>query len=254
MRSEQREATLVALGLVIVISIVVVYLLNEERRRETAAERHHIESVDRGAHLYVDFCVSCHGPEGLAGEGRQGVPLNIPANSSDDPAVGPERERIIREVIERGRGPIMPPWALSEGGPLNIQQVDDLVNMIRAGAWDLALKYDLEHSGGLPSTPPPSPTPAPDVPPGQALFATACVACHVSNDFPQGGLAGPDLTGLGSMDQTPVVGVPINAEALSEWLHDPQSVKPGTAMPAAPMLGLNDDQIEDVVEYLLGLD
>ena len=87
------------MGLVIITSIVVIYLLNEPGRRDVAAERQHEESVDRGAHTYVEFCLSCHGPEGNAGEGRQGVPLNTPDNQSDDPALGPEREEIIRTVI-----------------------------------------------------------------------------------------------------------------------------------------------------------
>lgn len=254
MRSAQREATIVAMGLVIVISIVVVYLLNEESRRETAAERHFDTSVHRGAELYVDFCLSCHGGEGAAGEGRQGVPLNTAQNTSDDPVIGPEREGIIREAIERGRGAIMPAWSVNHGGPLNTQQVDDLINLIRSGAWDLTHELDLELHGGVPATPPPTPTPDPDFDPGQALFSANCTSCHMSNDFPNGGMVGPDLTGLGSMEETSVVGVPVNAEALSEWLHDPQSVKPGTIMPALPSLGMSDDEIDTMVEYLLGLE
>src|SRR5690606_25138604 len=122
------------MGLVIVASIVVVYLLNEENRRDTAAERQLDTSIHRGADTYVQFCLECHGPEGNAGEGRLGVPLNTPQNVSDDPVVGPEREGIIRETIERGRGEIMPAWAIDQGGPLNEEQVNDLVIMIREGA------------------------------------------------------------------------------------------------------------------------
>lgn len=254
MRAAQREATIVAMGLVIVASIVVIYLLNEPSRREAAADRHFVESVDRGAHTYVEFCLSCHGPEGNAGEGRLGVPLNTPQNMSDDPAVGPEREQIIRTVIERGRGEIMPAWAISEGGPFNQQQIDDLVNMIRDGAWDLTAELDREAHGGAFSTPPPPPTPDPDSDPGEALFGTYCATCHVSNDYPQGGVVGPDLTGLGSMDETEVVGIPVEAQALSDWLHDPQSIKPGTIMPSAESLGLSDEQIDQLVEYLLNLE
>ncbi|CAN5661523.1 hypothetical protein BH24CHL1_BH24CHL1_13910 [soil metagenome] len=254
MRSAQREATIVAMGLVIVASIVVVYLLNEPNRRETAAERQHETSVERGAESYVQFCVACHGPEGLAGEGRLGVPLNLPQNQSDDPVVGAEREEVIRLAIERGRGEIMPAWAISEGGPLNEEQVKDLVNLVREGAWDLTAELDIEASGGAPSTPLPAPTLDPDSDPGEALFGQNCVTCHVSNDYPNGGAVGPDLTGLAAMDETAQVGVEVNAEALSAWLHDPQAIKPGTAMPSAPSLGLDDEQIDQLVEYLLGLE
>lgn len=254
MRSAQREATIVAMGLVIVASIVVVYLLNEPNRRETAAERQHETSVERGAETYVQFCVVCHGPEGAAGEGRQGIPLNIPANESDDPVLGAEREEVIRETIERGRGAIMPAWAISEGGPLNEEQVSDLVALIREGNWELVAELDREASGGARSTPPPAPTPDPAVPPGQALFQANCTSCHQTDDFPDGGVVGPSLAGLGTLEQTQVVGVEVNPEALSAWLHDPQAIKPDTIMPSAPSLGLNDEQIGQVVEYLLGLD
>jgi mono/diheme cytochrome c family protein len=250
-RSAQREATIVAMGLVIIISIVVVYLLNEENRRDTAAERHFDTSIHRGAELYVDFCLSCHGGEGLAGEGRLGVPLNTSQNQTDDPALGPQREEIIRDTIERGRGQVMPAWSNEHGGPLNHQQVEDLVNLIRAGAWDLTHELDLELHGGVPATPPPAPTPDPDADPGMALFEANCTSCHISNDFPNGGMVGPDLTGLGQKDQTDVVGIEVNAEALSEWIKDPKAIKPDTIMPAVP---LSDEERELVVEYLLGLE
>lgn len=254
MRSAQREATIVAMGLVIVASIVVVYLLNEPNRRDTAAERQRETSVERGADTYVQFCVACHGPEGLAGEGRLGVPLNTPPNQSDDPVTGAEREEIIRDTIERGRGEIMPAWAIEEGGPLNEEQVSDLVIMIREGAWDQTAELDRENNAGELSTPPPAPTLDPDEDPGEALFGQNCVACHVSNDFPDGGAVGPDLTGLGAMEQTAQVGLDVDAESLSAWLNDPQSIRPGTIMPSAPSLGLDDEQIDQIVEYLLGLE
>lgn len=241
------------MGLVIVASIVVVYLLNEPNRRETAAERQHETSVERGADTYVQFCVECHGPAGMAGEGRLGVPLDTPANQSDDPVLGEEREEVIRRTIERGRGEIMPAWAISEGGPLNQEQVNDLVTLIREGAWDLTAALDIEASGGAPSTPPPAPTLDPDADPGEALFGQNCVTCHMSNDYPSGGAVGPDLTDLGTFEETQQVGIETTPEALSAWLHDPQAIKPGTAMPAAPSLGLNDEQIDQLVEYLLGL-
>jgi mono/diheme cytochrome c family protein len=183
------------MGLVIVASIVVVYLLNEPNRRETAAERQHETSVERGAESYVQFCVACHGPEGMAGEGRLGVPLNTPQNQSDDVVVGAEREEVIRLAIERGRGEIMPAWAISEGGPLNEEQVSDLVTLIREGAWDLVAELDMEASGGALSTPPPAPTLDPEADPGEALFGQNCVACHQTPDFPNGGSRGACLDG-----------------------------------------------------------
>jgi cytochrome c oxidase subunit 2 len=56
------------------------------------------------------------------------------------------------------------------------------------------------------------------------------------------------------MEETEVVGIETTPEALSAWLHDPQAIKPGTIMPSAPSLGLDDEQIDQIVEYLLGLE
>lgn len=241
------------MGLVIVASIVVVYLLNEPNRRDAAAERQLETSIERGAETFVQFCLFCHGPEGMAGEGRLGVPLNTPQNQSDDVVAGAEREEIIRKTILRGRG-VMAGWAIAEGGALNDQQVQNLVDMIRHGDWDLVAELDREANGGQQSTPPPPPTPNPDVPPGQALFETNCTTCHQNDDFPNGGVIGPSLAGIDALEQTQVVGIEVSPEGLSAWLHDPQAIKPGTIMPPAPSLGLNDEQIGQIIAYLLGLE
>jgi len=255
--AERRIATVVAMGMVLISTIVLVYLFNEENRRDTEANAQVETSLHRAAETYASNCVACHGPEGLAGEGRQGIPLNTPDNQTTDPVLGEQRTEIIQETIERGRGAIMPPWLDTEGGPLNQQQVNDLVLLIREGAWDQALEADIEHNIELhgvagTSTPPPVPTPADPSQLGLTVFQTNCIACHKSNDFPDGGAVGPDLTGLGAMETTPS-GNPVDAEYLSAWISDPQSFIPGTVMPAFGDT-LTPDQLDAVVEYLLNLE
>jgi mono/diheme cytochrome c family protein len=226
--SSQREATIVAIGLVIVATLVVVYMFNEPNRRDTAAADKRDEKVERGVETFVQYCVACHGPEGKGGEGRLGVPLNTEQNQSDDPAIGPAREKVIRDTITRGRGEIMPAWGQSEGGPLNDEHIDDLVVMIREGAWEQVHEAAREASGGADPTPPPQPTTDPNLGGaelGRQLFDQVCDTCHIANDFPNGGQVGPDLTGLGALDQTPVVGIDVNAEALTAWINDPQSTQ-----------------------------
>lgn len=253
MGSAQREATFVAIGLVIVATLVLVYMFNEPNRREVAAEEKVQESIARGTSLYIQYCVSCHGPEGLAGEGRQGVPLNTPQNQTTDPALGPEREQIIRRTIIRGRGAIMPAWGQSDGGPLNDQQVEDLVTLIRKGDWKKVHEEAVKVAGGEP-TPPPTPTLASTEDQGQALFGQVCANCHKSNDYPNGGSVGPDLTNLAANPTTPMVGIEVNAEALAAWINDPKSVKPDAIMPAkGGATSWTDTEVNLVVEYLLSL-
>lgn len=254
MGSSQREATIVAVGLVIVATLVVVYLFNEPNRRSDSAAAKQTEAIDRGVALFNQYCVPCHGPDGKA-TGRQGIPLNTAQNQSTDPAVGPDREKIIRNTITRGRGQIMPAWGNSDGGPLNSEQVDDLVALIRAGAWDKVEELALEENGGQLPTPPPLPTPAPAGPDqGKALFGQVCAACHKSNDYPNGGEVGPNLTGLGALQKTKQVGLDVNKESLTKWVNDPQSIKPGTIMPPkGGATNWTDAEVSSVVDYLLSL-
>ncbi len=71
-------------------------------------------------------------------------------------------------------------------------------------------------------------------------FAQLCTACHSVGGT--GGKVGPALDGVGSRFA--------DRAALDQWIADPQSVKPGTAMPKMP---LTDDQRAELVDWLLTL-
>ena len=68
------------------------------------------------------------------------------------------------------------------------------------------------------------------------VFNQLCVACHRLGG--QGGVVGPALDGVGAR---------LDAAYLDRWLHDPQGVKPGTAMPRLP---LSEPQIRELVAFL----
>lgn len=254
MGASQREATVVAIGLVIVATLTVVYLFNEPSRRDRAEEDKTEESATRGAALFAQYCVQCHGEDGKA-TGRIGLPLNTPQNQTDDEIAWEQREPVLRRTIERGRGQNMPAWHQSEQGPLNDEQVTDLVNLIHTGMWDEVTKLVLEQNNGQIPTPPPPPTPPPAGPEqGKQLFGQQCVTCHIANDYPEGGQAGPDLTDLGTKQQTDQVGIPVTKEDLTKWVNDPQSIKPGTIMPAkGGATNWGDTEVSSVVDYLLSL-
>jgi len=253
----QREATIVAIGLVIVATLVMIYLFNEPHRRDVAAEEKTSDSIERGAEMFVQYCVPCHGPTGQgSNEGRIGAPLNTEQNQSTDPAIGPAREKVIHDTIQRGRpNTPMPAWGQTDGGPLNEQQITDLVTLIRHGAWDRTEEIAREQSGGELPTPPPAPTPVPAGPDqGKQLFGQVCVNCHKSNDYPNGGEVGPNLTDLATHDKTPQVGVDVTKEGLTAWVTNPQSIKPGTIMPAkGGATNWGDQEVGSVVDYLLTL-
>lgn len=70
-------------------------------------------------------------------------------------------------------------------------------------------------------------------------YKTICAACHSIGGA--GGTIGPALDDVRNRK---------NPEELKAWIGDPQSVKPGTAMPQIPM---NDEELNAIVAYLSSL-
>ncbi len=68
---------------------------------------------------------------------------------------------------------------------------------------------------------------------------TTCKACHAVDG--DGGNIGPALDGVANRYEK---------DYLIKWLKDPNSVKPGTAM---PNLSLSDDQLSETIDFLLKL-
>lgn len=85
---------------------------------------------------------------------------------------------------------------------------------------------------------------------GLNIIETACASCHMVEGTSAQGTVGPALDGFANQDM--IAGVlENNEENLREWLADPPAVKPGTAMPD---LGLSEQQIDALVEYLYTLE
>ena len=85
---------------------------------------------------------------------------------------------------------------------------------------------------------------------GAAIFkASACVGCHTVRGVSEG-VIGPDLTHFGRRTTLGAGLLPNTAEHLAAWIRDPQSLKPGTKMPA---LGVTEGQARAMAAYLLSL-
>jgi len=86
---------------------------------------------------------------------------------------------------------------------------------------------------------------------GRQIFErTACINCHAISGTVANGRFGPDLTHLMSRD-TIASGAAANThENLKLWIHSPDSIKPGSLMPA---MNLNDRDLEAVTAYLESL-
>jgi cytochrome c oxidase subunit 2 len=91
----------------------------------------------------------------------------------------------------------------------------------------------------------------PAVAEGRQIFESqACISCHVVRGTDARGQFGPDLTHFGSRD-TLAAGAADNTPAnLKLWIQNPDSIKPGSLMPA---MQLGNDQIDKIVAYLISL-
>lgn len=80
---------------------------------------------NRGAILYAQNCIVCHGPNG---EGRVGAPL-----AKYWPSIRPDLR--VKETISNGvPGSPMPAWSQEKGGPLSEQDIDDIVAFVMTWA------------------------------------------------------------------------------------------------------------------------
>jgi len=77
-----------------------------------------------------------------------------------------------------------------------------------------------------------------------------CVNCHSIAGLMTKGHVAPDLTHVGSRTTLAAGTLPNTPENLAKWLENPDAVKKGVNM---PQIGLEPDQIKDLVAFLEGL-
>jgi cytochrome c oxidase subunit 2 len=83
---------------------------------------------------------------------------------------------------------------------------------------------------------------------GQTVFMqNACVNCHTIAGTVSNGRFGPDLTHLASRDTIASGPIQNTPENLKKWIDDPNSMKPGSLMPA---MHLNDHDLDVITAYL----
>jgi cytochrome c oxidase subunit 2 len=84
---------------------------------------------------------------------------------------------------------------------------------------------------------------------GAALFGSAgCAACHRVAGTPANGLAGPDLTRVGSRASLGAGILPNHRGTLIGWVGNAQAIKPGNRMPSYSMLSA--DELNALASYL----
>ena len=134
---------LAGVALTVFLAILLPFLyLREPVRQKAAAEKELTESVRLGAATYHEFCERCHGPEAEGGKVPRYVTPGVKGAKPTDVPVPNLREIHSRHpdedvatvawtAIQKGRPPTpMPTWGVRYGGPMNDQQITDLVNYL----------------------------------------------------------------------------------------------------------------------------
>ena len=96
-----------------------------------------------------------------------------------------------------------------------------------------------------------APAGPPASPEGEKLFANKpCASCHAVRGTRAAGRVAPDLTHLASRSHLAAGVLPNTRGALAAWIVDPQTVKPGSKMPAVE---ISAEEIHPLLDYLEGL-
>ena len=138
---ERYQVAGVALTVFLALLLPFLYL-REPVRQRAAAKKELTESVRLGRATFTEFCARCHGPEAEGGTVKRYVtpgvkgakPADVQApNLHEVWSRHPDEDvaTVAWDTIQKGRPPTpMPTWGVRYGGPMNDQQITDLVNYI----------------------------------------------------------------------------------------------------------------------------
>jgi mono/diheme cytochrome c family protein len=138
---ESYQVAGVALTVFLAVLLPFLYL-REPARMRSAAAKEQSESVRLGHATFEEFCARCHGNEAQGGTVKRFVapgaknpePRDVQAPNLREIATrNPDGDvaKLAWDTIQRGRpGTPMPTWGVRYGGPMNDQQITDLVNYL----------------------------------------------------------------------------------------------------------------------------
>jgi mono/diheme cytochrome c family protein len=140
-------STRMVLSIAFVLFVVLgmlVYTINDNTRAEvnkiTAIEK----QAEEGAELFAANCSQCHGPkgEGAIGPALDRKEWHAENKEFDEASV----TSFIRNVLYRGQyspqpGINMPAWLKQYGGPLNEEEIENLIMFLTHGEWEVPLDW-----------------------------------------------------------------------------------------------------------------
>jgi mono/diheme cytochrome c family protein len=192
-----------------------------------------------GESLFANYCSACHGQFGEGGV-NPALAGDIIAPISSAEFLKTRDDTTIRNIISQGQPDFgMSPFGDANGGPLDDEQLDALVDYIRS--WEA--NPPAQGPPQLPTaTPPPTPevtAPTPEPIPsltGGQLYAIACASCHGA--LGEGGV-GPALNTQEFQDA-------VDDQALFETISKGHTATPMVAWGD----NLSDEQIQLLIDYI----
>jgi mono/diheme cytochrome c family protein len=130
-------------ALTVFLAVLLPFLyLREPVRQKAAASKEMSESVRLGQATFEEFCQRCHGPNAQGGTVKRYVTPGVKGDKPHDVQApnlheiysrhpGEDVATVAWTAIQKGRPPSpMPTWGVRYGGPMNDQQITDLVNYL----------------------------------------------------------------------------------------------------------------------------
>ncbi|WP_432378345.1 c-type cytochrome [Duganella sp. P38] len=199
----------------------------------------------RGAALYRDNCVVCHGAPGVAqGDiGKSMQPIPGPLSDAARRWQTPELYWITRHGVKMSG---MPAWQyrLADEDIWAVVAFLTVLPVLSPPAYSA-----MAEQAGHPQRAARAAHTQPDTERGRlALTQYACNACHqIEGVTGPATMVGPPLRDLAKRQY---IGghLPNNAANLARWIQDPQRYQPQSAMPA---MGVSESDARDIAAYLL---
>ncbi|MBN1563884.1 MAG: PQQ-dependent sugar dehydrogenase [Anaerolineae bacterium] len=235
---------------ILIVLLLSFNMLREPfRQRDTLTDKEQA-AVDRGADLYAQYCVECHGDFG------EGLNQNPTLNSA---AVRNMDADDIYKTIARGRlNTAMVAFLSDEGGIFTSTQIDDLVTMIKLGSWR-DVQQIIAAQGLTPTEVPPIEQqfnidalsyPLEIVSAGREVYLANCFSCHnTSATGATGHSIGKDLTDNEFVQEN------TDEELLAFVIEgrtadDPVNITGNAMPPRADNPNLTDEEILQSVAYV----
>lgn len=277
-----------ALGWALVLMVVsalgpLVYWLNEPSRQAGAVDEFDRKAVERGRQLFLPTdspehgahfgCAECHGPKGEGGVTQynltepDGTIRQVKwAAPAVDTALLKFSEDEVRKILVYGRANTpMPAWGIEGGGPMNDQQIDDLVAYLGS----LTISDDEAQKRAVDEATAQARLDGTSIYDGATLFKTNCARCHTQGwsynepGVQGGGAFGPNLTGGTTLRQFPDIDSMLEFVTKGSEYGSPYGVRgqgddAGGGMPGfGAGAGANErsrgvlteDQIRAIIEY-----